>query len=302
MSKLRFALCILGLPFAFFSVQAQGTPQSAETKPGTATVSGLITWKGEPASGVMVILIGRNSIPSNSSARTDESGRFRFTGVAAGRYSVSALASGYASPEDTSRGLLGKTLNVAEGEKVDNVDFEIKYGGVIAGRITDWRGRPVVEESITLSKRDRNNQPENYFTYTRNDIHRTDDRGVYRIYGLSEGRYLVSVGYAPQPGVVVITSGRSIYPRVFYPNANSESEAKAIEVSEGSEATKVDITVSDPKETRDVSGRVVDAGTGNPFRIWRSIFRRYRVMVEAWAYQAGTKYSQNQMAPFACLG
>src|SRR5262245_9583596 len=260
MSKLRLALCILGLPFAFFSVQAQGTPQSAETKPGTATVSGLITWKGEPAMGVMVILIGRNSIPSNSSARTDESGRFRFTGVAAGRYSVSALASGYALPEDTSRGLLGKMLNVAEGEKVDNVDFEIKDGGVIAGRITDWRGRPVVEETITISKSDRNNQPENYFTYTPNsNLNRTDDRGVYRIYGLPEGRYLVSVGYASQPGVGVITSSRSIYPRVFYPNANSESEAKAIEISEGSEVTDIDIIVSDPK---DISGLVVDAGTG----------------------------------------
>src|SRR5262245_45527055 len=265
MSKLRFALCILGLPFAFFSVQAQGTPQSAEIKPGTATVSGRVMWKGEPASGVMVVLIGRNSIPSNSSARTDESGRFRFTGVAAGRYSVSALAPGYASPNDTSRSLLGKALNVAEGEKVDNVDFEIKHGGVISGRITDWRGRPVVEETITLSKRDRNNQPENYFTYNpNNNMNRTDDRGVYRIYGLPEGRYLVSVGYAPQPGVVVITSSRSIYPRVFYPNANSESEAKAIEVSEGSEVADIDITVSDPKETRDISGRVVDAGTGQP--------------------------------------
>src|SRR5262249_10950653 len=39
---------------------------------------------------------------------------------------------------------------------------------------------------------------------------------------------------------------------------------KVIEVSEGSEATDVDITVSDPKESRDVSGRVVDADTGQP--------------------------------------
>ena len=92
-------------------------------------------------------------------------------------------------------------------------------------------------------------------------MNRTDDRGVYRIYGLPEGRYLVSVGYASPER---ITSSRAFYPRVFYPNASSESEAKVIEVSEGSEATDVDITVSDPKETRDVSGRVVDADTGQP--------------------------------------
>src|SRR5262247_2382183 len=153
MSKLGFALGILVLPSAFHSVQAQ----TAESKAGTAAVSGRVTLKGEPSRGVTVILQAQNQNVSNAPrARTDENGRFNFTGVAAGRYSVSALAPGYASPNDTSRSLLGKALNVAEGEKVDNVDFEIKHGGVISGRITDWRGRPVVEETITLSKSDRN--------------------------------------------------------------------------------------------------------------------------------------------------
>lgn len=266
MSKLRFALSVLVLSFAFHSVQAQVAAQPAKTKAGTATVSGRVTLKGEPARGVMIILDGRNPFPSDThSARTDENGRFRFTEVATGTYSVHALAPGYASTEDTSHSALEKSLNVAEGEKVENIDFEIKRGGVIAGRITDSQGRPVIEETITLSKRNRNNQPENYFTYTRsNDMYLTDDRGVYRIYGLPEGRYLVSVGYAQTCGVNRITSSRTIYPRVFYPNVISESEAKAIEVSEGSEATNVDITVSNPKETRDISGRVVDAATGKP--------------------------------------
>src|SRR5262245_6825806 len=266
MSKLSFALGILVLPFAFHSIRAQVADQAAETKDGTAAVSGRVTLKGEPARGVMIILDGRNPFPSNThSARTDENGRFRFTGVAAGTYSVHAFAPGYASTDDKSHGALEKSLNIAEGEKVENIDFEIRRGGVIAGRITDSQGRPVIEETITLSKRNRNNQPEYYFTYTRsNGMFLTDDRGVYRIYGLPEGRYLVSVGYAQTRGENSITSRRAIYPRVFYPNANSESEAKAIEVSEGSQVNNVDITVSDPKETRDISGRVVDAGTGKP--------------------------------------
>jgi Carboxypeptidase regulatory-like domain len=266
MSKLSFALSILVLPFAFHSIRSQEATQAAETKAGTAAVSGRVTLKGEPARGVMIILDGRTPFPSSTnSAWTDENGRFRFTGMAAGRYSVHAFAPGYASTEDKSRSALEKSLNISEGEKVENIDFEIRRGGVIAGRITDSQGRPVIEETITLSKRNRNNLPENYFTYTRsNDMYLTDDRGVYRIYGLPEGRYLVSVGYAPTRGVDRITSSRTIYPRVFYPNVISESEAKAIEVSEGSEATNVDITISDPKETRDISGRVVDAGTGKP--------------------------------------
>jgi hypothetical protein len=123
----------------------------------------------------------------------------------------------------------------------------------------------VIEERVNLSKLDANNQPRGMFYYSPNfDMYQTDDRGLYRIYGLPEGRYIVSVGYAESPGSASITSRREFYPRVFYPNATIESEAKVIEVSEGSEATNIDITVTDLKQTQDVYGRVVDAGGGQP--------------------------------------
>ena len=252
MQKLNFALCILVLHFTFHSIQAQ----PGETKTGTATISGRVTLKGEPARGVEVILVTTIRWSANAPrARTDENGRFSFTSVAAGRYEIFAVTPGYVSPFEMH--------SVADGVRVENVDLEIKRGGVIAGRIIDSQGRPVIEEKITLNMLDRNNKPLSPTNYNPDDnMSRTDDRGVYRIYGLSEGRYLVSVGYAPDARGVA--ESRRFYPRVFYPKATSESEAKVIEISEGSEATDVDITVSDPKEARDVSGRVVDAGTGEP--------------------------------------
>lgn len=265
MRKLNFALGILVLPFAFHSVRAVQS-QAAETKTRTATVSGRVTLKSEPARGVMVVLVTQGrSVSDAPRARADESGRFNFTGVQAGRYSVTAAVPGYVSPDDTNFGMRGKTINVADGEKVENLDIEIKRGGVIAGRITDPQGRPVVEERVNLSKFDANNRPQSYFIYAMSyDGYQTDDRGYYRIYGLPEGRYLVSVGYAETPGSATITSRREFYPRVFYPNAASESEAKVIKVSEGSVAEDIDITVSDPKLTYDVYGRVVDDGSGQP--------------------------------------
>ncbi|MGH9835833.1 MAG: carboxypeptidase regulatory-like domain-containing protein [Blastocatellia bacterium] len=260
MSKLGFVLSILALPLALLSIQAQ----PAETKAGAATVSGRVTLKNEPARGVTVLLQGQTQGPSNSSrAKTDENGRFRFTGVAAGRYSIFALAPGYISSGDDYLGRRGQTLNIAEGEKIENIDLEIRRGGVIAGRITDSGGRPVIEEMVNLSKLDKDNQPRSYWGYNlSHEMYRTDDRGFYRIFGLPEGRYLVSVGQAQRPGSASITSSRLFYPRVFYPDATSEAEAKVVEVSEGSEAADIDITVPDPKQTYDVYGRVVDADTG----------------------------------------
>jgi protocatechuate 3,4-dioxygenase beta subunit len=263
MRKLSFALSILVLPTAFHSVQAQ----TAEVKTGTATVSGRVTLKGESARGVTVILQAQNQNASDAPrARTDESGRFNFTGLPAGRCSVSALTPGYVSLEGSNfPGMRGKTFNLTDGDRVENVDLEIKRGGVIAGRVTDAQGRPVIEERVDLIKLDADNRLRSAFYYGGNyDMYNTDDRGFYRIYGLPEGRYLVSVGVAESPGSAIIISRREFYPRAYYPNATSESEAKVIEVGEGSEATSIDITVSDPKKTYDVYGRVVDDGSGQP--------------------------------------
>lgn len=267
MSKLSFVLSILVLPFAFHSIQAQEKPQPAETRAGTATISGRVMLKGEPARGAMVILRARGQDALNSPrARTDESGRFHFGSLPAGSYSVFAVAPGYVSHGDANLSLSGrpgKTINLADGEKVENVDLEIKRGGVIAGRVIDAQGRPVIEMGVNLSRLDENNQPRGFSGYDDNyDMRHTDDRGFYRIYGLPEGRYLVSVGDAEGTGSLM--SRREFYPLVFYPNAVSAAEAKEIKVSEASEVVNIDITVSDPKQTFDVYGRVVDADSGQP--------------------------------------
>jgi hypothetical protein len=91
----------------------------------------------------------------------------------------------------------------------------------------------------------------------------TDDRGYYRIFGLPAGRYLVSVGRGPQ-GFSSTAGRRIIYPQTFHPDATEESKAEVIELSEGGEATGVDITVAETKRTYLVSGRTVDADTGRP--------------------------------------
>jgi len=136
----------------------------------------------------------------------------------------------------------GQTLNVAEGEKIENINIDIKRGGVIAGSVTDSQGRPVIEERVNLNKLDKDGKPQNNWFYNPSlEMYLTDDRGAYRIFGLPEGRYLVSVGQEQRPGSVGITSNRVFYPRAYHPGVSDESKAKVIEVSEGSEATDRDL-------------------------------------------------------------
>ena len=265
MSKPKFTFGILvSLLSLCLDVSIQAQPK--ETKPETATVSGLVALKGEPARGVTVMLLGQYSNTANSPrARSDENGRFRITGVAAGRYSITALAPGYVSMGDGNMGRMGQMLNVAEGEKIENINIDIKRGGVIAGSVTDSRGRPVVEEVVNLDLLDKNGKPQGNRYYTPNrEMYLTDDRGAYRIFGLPEGHYLVSVGQEQRPGSVGITSNRVFYPRAYHPGVSDESKAKVIEVNEGSEATDVDITLPEAQRTCEISGRVVDADTGQP--------------------------------------
>jgi carboxypeptidase family protein len=268
MPKPGFALGVLVTIFwLYLDISIQAQPGAA--KPGAARISGRVTLKGEPARGVTVLLQGeRANAIGSPRARTDEEGRFLFTAVVAGNYSIYALAPGYVSPEDRYYGKRARTIKVAEGENVENLDLEVKRGGVIAGRIIDSHGRPVIEETVTLYKLEQDGSPQLYLfndLYSNTNMYRTDDQGAYRIFGLLEGRYLVCFGQEQKPGSVSIAWSDMFYPRVYYPNVTGEAEAKVIEVTEGSEATNIDITVPDPKKSHNVYGRVVNVDTGRPF-------------------------------------
>src|SRR5262245_3145436 len=258
---------LLFFPILFLSLRLSypALAQTGAAKPGTATISGRVTLNGEPVANVVVALQNPPG-PSPSPGirvRTDGAGQFRFTSVTAGRYVLGALAPGFISPRDPSWGPQGALIAVSEGENMDGVSIELKRGGAIAGRVTDSRRRPIVEEGIVLMRLDEGGRPQFFTSPMNNYLNVTDDRGHYRIFGLPAGRYLVSVGRRPRE--VLYTAGRRIiYLQTFHPDATEESKAEVIELSEGGEATEVDISVAESKPAYAVSGRVVDAKTGQP--------------------------------------
>jgi hypothetical protein len=171
------------------------------------------------------------------------------------------FAPAYALPDAGRSVSPGKTVIVHEGEEVDDLDLSIKRGGVIAGRVIDSNGQPVIGERVSVQVVDEANRKRRVILH--NQSGETDDRGIYRLYGLAEGRYIVSISRRPRPGSMMGGRGGNA-PTTFYPGVADESNAQLVEVHAGDETENVDILLGRAADTYNVAGRVIDAETGRP--------------------------------------
>ena len=109
-------------------------------------------------------------------------------------------------------------MNVVEGEAVTKIDFILVRGGVVTGRITDSEGHPIIGERVSITLKDGSPDTGGPMAMLSGPRNRTDDRGIYRAYGLAPGSYRVSVGQAASAGAVSIMGmGGSQYVKTFYP-------------------------------------------------------------------------------------
>ena len=266
-SSLRFCPVILSVILFVawcipVSLQAQ-SPTKAPVKVPRGSVSGHITIKDKPAAGVTVGL-RQTGVPMERSYRavTDAEGFYRVANVPPGTYEIMPAAPAYvATEQNTPR---GKSVNVGEDENVENINFSLVRGGVITGTITDANGRPIIQQQVYLFRAGDFQQQPLRQVYAATNV-QTDDRGVYRFFGLAAGRYKVASGRGDD-----IYSGnyyqptRVIYKQVFYPDATEQIKATIIEVKEGSEAKDIDIALGSPVQTFIASGRIIDQEKGVP--------------------------------------
>ena len=170
---------------SLFFLYQQPQPQ-AETE-SSASIAGKVTFRGSAVQGVSILVIPAPSgHEQTSSTRSTNNGEYKITNLRPGRYTVRVQAPGLVSPEQ-SAGVSGREVMLAPGETRESIDFALVRGGVITGRVTDFSGKPVVEERMTVTAATSNTgQP-----YVSNlGMMTTDDRGVYRIYGLPPGRQI----------------------------------------------------------------------------------------------------------------
>lgn len=250
-SSARLAVAVVILIFGVSVCSSQTTPGKA----ATAIISGKVTIKDKSVAGVTVIAeetSGRWQQRSTFRGITDQTGNYRITNVRAGTYSIRPVAPAFSLEDYVSN----NSVLVSEGETIEDINFAMVPGGVITGKISDADGKPLIEEDVNIMPTDL--AP---FVSARFEGHLlTDDRGVYRAFGLLPGKYKVFVGLdEPMPGDM-----RASYRQTFYPSVTDAAKATVVEVTAGSEATNIDIVVGRPASTFKVSGRVFDAETGKP--------------------------------------
>jgi protocatechuate 3,4-dioxygenase beta subunit len=239
-------LCILLLLSLAISARSQSTVDKAVT----STISGKVTVGGKGLSGVVVGLAISNQTRSNFRptrfrSTTDEEGNYRIIKVPPGTYEVIVASPTYVPTEGR------KSLIISKNETLENIDITLASGGAITGKVTDADGNPVIEETVYVSAVTTGYR----LPYFRNI--RTDDRGIYRAYGIPAGRYNVSAGKnSARP-----SGGRQ---RTYHPSTVDPDAAFIIDVSEGSEATNVDITLAGPARTYSARGRIIDIDTAQP--------------------------------------
>jgi protocatechuate 3,4-dioxygenase beta subunit len=245
---------IAGILFVLI-VSVCARAQTTPAKDSTATISGKITIKNKGAPGILVALRKDNETYAdaiNYRAVTDEDGEYRIVNVAPGSYVVMPVAPAFVSSMDRDE----KSLIVNKGEMIEHVDFTLTRGGVITGKVLDADGRPVIEEEVYVIPVRSNDRP----YYVGNVL--TDDRGVYRFFGLRANSYRVGVGR--DEGGSFRGRSHNSFKRTYYPSASDIAQATTIDVAEGSETTNIDISLTRALTTYTASGRVVDAETGQP--------------------------------------
>ncbi|HEV3470387.1 MAG TPA: carboxypeptidase regulatory-like domain-containing protein [Pyrinomonadaceae bacterium] len=233
--------------------------QTPAAKEAPAAVEGRVTDGEKGLAGVAVALLVHTpggGLRTALRAKTDQDGRYRITGAPPGRYQLTPVAPVFVL-EGGGGYPPGRPLTLDAGETVEGFDFRLTRGGVITGRVADADGRPLVGEQVYITPADPPPPGTETFFFPRNNI--TDDRGIYRVYGLPPGRYRVSVGQDGAAGLARTGRSGRYYRRTFHPAAAEESQARVVEVAAGGEATDVDITLGQPMKTYRASGRFVSA-------------------------------------------
>jgi carboxypeptidase family protein len=170
------------------SVAAQAPRDETQTPITTGMITGrVVNESGQPLPNASVFVRGSQPLFQPRTTTTDTEGNFQVVGLDPVLYGISAFAPAYVTPP---RDPDSQPNYYRVG---DSVTLNLVKGGVITGSVQSASGEPVVQVSVrAVMVRDAKGQAPRYMAFQTQKT--TDDRGIYRLYGLLPGTYVVSTG------------------------------------------------------------------------------------------------------------
>ena len=231
LSKPKTSFLLIVAQFLLIASTCWAQQEAGSTKPSekpNGMISGrVVNSAGEPVSDAVVYanLLGTTS--RSQRGTVDANGEFKIDGLQAGLYRISAGAPGYVSAQQP-----GPTDSHSYYRIGDSVTLRLVKGGVITGTVTGPKGPLVAMGVYAIRVRDEANKP---LTAAMGFHERsTDDRGVYRLYGLLPGGYLISAA-KPRIGLIAPTAYDNYTP-TYFPSSTRDT-ASEVAVREGEEIT-----------------------------------------------------------------
>jgi protocatechuate 3,4-dioxygenase beta subunit len=256
-------------------------------KARTASVSGRVVDRetGQPLGRVMVTLIStvwrdqamsssammiaQTGIVDDSSLKQNQprhtvtaaDGRFEFTQVPPGAYAVSFQASmsrgthldqsfGESGPRDPLKpGRRVPPIELRDGETRENVDIALWRAFAVEGRVLDDAGEPIANADVTISQWD----SPSTMSWGRPRL--TDDRGMFRIFGLRPGQYRICAAGGMHVGPSEEVRDKLI--RTCYPSAITDADAQPVVVS-SAEGGPIEIRLQRNRTFR-ITGMAIDS-------------------------------------------
>ena len=250
----RFArLVVLIATFAFSALVAFGQPSSAAAQPGFRIVGTVIERGTNRAlNHVLVTISPTEHRDLQLSCVTDASGRFAFTNLPLGKYSLEAQKRGETPQGYNEYDNYATAVAVGPGLDSENLVFSMDVPGSISGAVLDDEGDPVAQAQIWLFRKAVLSGKSQVFAA---GTESTESSGDFYFAHLAPGTYYVAVQGRPWYAQAVPqqqgTEGDAnqvsseldvVYPVTYYSDSLDPASASPIVISEGGSA-RIQLTV-----------------------------------------------------------
>src|ERR1051326_1394582 len=206
-------------------VKTSRAQEATENKNSSNVISGTVSVRDGgnlPNARVSVGLVTGGMANRGQVLRLDSSGHFETQPLEPGLYWVSVFAPGYISENSQTP---TPTPWYRPG---DTVSLSLTKGGVITGVVKNANGDPIVAIPVrAIMVKNKDGKVLQLSASYRESV--TDDRGIYRLYGLPSGTYVVSAGGPSRYGFTASgSSAYETYVPTYAPSATGDAASEIV--------------------------------------------------------------------------